>query len=67
MARKWEMRRKMNILTTISEAMQSSNQMDRETNAILGLCEANPHNRSNGYAAPYSVNSRRRERVRRAA
>ena len=57
----------MNILTTISEAMQSSNQMDRETNTILGLCEANPQNRSNGYAAPYSVNSRRRERVRRAA
>ena len=57
----------MNILTTISEAMQSTSVMDRETDAILGFCEASPHNRSNGYAAPYSAISRRRERIKRAA
>ena len=57
----------MNILTAISEAMQSSSQMDRETDSILGLYGANPHNKTNGHAPAYSAYSRRRDRVKRAA
>jgi len=54
-------------LTAISEAMQSSSQMDRETDSILGLYGANPHNKTNGHAPAYSAYSRRRDRVKRAA
>ena len=57
----------MNILTAISEALQSANEMDRQADSILGLYGANPQTKTNGRAPVYSAYSRRRDRVKRAA
>ena len=57
----------MNILTAISEAMKSANEMERESDFILGLGRDANHSRANGYAPPYSALSRRRDRMKRAA
>lgn len=57
----------MNILMTLTEAMQSAGEMDRESRAILGLCNTSPKTSGHRYDPAYSVYLRRRDRVRRAA
>lgn len=56
----------MNMFLTISEAMQSSNQMDRMSESIVGFCTESQKIRAtrNG---EYTAYLRRRNRYRRAA
>jgi len=60
--------REMNLLMTLTEALQSTGEMDRDSDAILGLC--NPSQTTSGskrYSPTYSAYLRRRDRIRRAA
>ncbi|MCH8172609.1 MAG: hypothetical protein IIA70_04785 [Proteobacteria bacterium] len=57
----------MNILMTLTEAMQSAGEMDRESRAILGLCNTFPKISGHRYDPAHSAYLRRRDRVRRAA
>ncbi len=57
----------MNILMTLTEAMQSAGEIDRESHAILGLCNTSPKISDHCYDPTYSTYLRRRDRVRRAA
>ena len=56
----------MNLLMNLSEALQTTSQMERESNAILGFCleaQKTETRRSENYTAFL----RRRNRFRRAA
>lgn len=57
----------MSILMTLTEAMQSAGEMDRESRAILGLCNTSPKISGHRYDPTYSTYLRRRDRVRRTA
>lgn len=57
----------MNILMTLTEAMQSTGDMDRESSAILGLCKPSAKTTDHRFHPTYSAYFRRRARVRRAA
>ena len=57
----------MNILMTISEALQSAHDMDRDSQSILGLCNTSNHTKVHRLDPTYSNYLRRRDRNRRAA
>ncbi len=57
----------MNILMTISEAMHSAHDMDRDSQSILGLCNTSNHTKVHRLDPGYSNYLRRRDRNRRAA
>jgi hypothetical protein len=52
---------------TLTEAMQSAGEIDRESHAILELCNTSPKIGSHRFDPTYSAYLRRRERIRRAA
>jgi hypothetical protein len=56
----------MNILMNLSEALQSANEMDRESTSILGFC-SETQKTATRRADDYTVYLRRRNRYRRAA
>jgi len=54
------------MLMNLSEALQSTNEMDRESTSILGFCSENQRAASRR-AEDYTPYLRRRNRYRRAA
>ena len=57
----------MNVLMTLTDAMQSAGDMDRESSTILGLCSPAAKTTDHRFHPTYSAYLRRRARVRRAA
>jgi len=62
-----EEKKEMNLLMTLTEALQSTGDLDRDSRAILGLCDTSPKTGHTRFDPTYSAYLRRRDRIRRAA